>query len=76
MKGALDKALAAARGTPRYIEIVRDFHIKGQGEALLDIAIAHPNDPLANDALKLVLADPDSGKSSTPRSPVPRPKSS
>jgi putative heme-binding domain-containing protein len=59
IKSALTKALAASRGTPRFIEIVRDFHIKGEGEALLDIATAHPTDPLANDALMLVLADPD-----------------
>jgi putative heme-binding domain-containing protein len=62
VKAALDKALAASRGTPRFIEIVRDFHLKEQGPALLDTALANVADPLANDALKLVLAEPDSGK--------------
>jgi putative heme-binding domain-containing protein len=62
VKAALDKALAGARGTPRFVEIVRDFHIKDQGQALLDTALANVADPLANDALKLVLAEPDSGK--------------
>jgi putative heme-binding domain-containing protein len=62
VKAALDKALAASRGTPRFVEIVRDFHLHGQGSALLDTALANVSDPLANDALKLVLAEPDSGK--------------
>jgi putative heme-binding domain-containing protein len=62
VKAALDKALAASRGTPRFIEIVRDFHLKDQGEALLDAALANVADPLANEGLKLVLAEPDSGK--------------
>ncbi|HEY3835109.1 MAG TPA: PVC-type heme-binding CxxCH protein [Bryobacteraceae bacterium] len=62
VKTALDKALAAAKGTPRFIEIVRDFHIQGQGQALLDAALANLADPLANDALKLVMAESDSGK--------------
>ena len=62
VKAALDKALAAARGTPRFIEIVRDFHLKDQGQAVLDAALANVADPLANEGLKLVLAEPDSGQ--------------
>lgn len=62
VKAALDKALAASRGTPHFIEIVRDFHLKDQGQALLDAALANVSDPLANDGLKLVLAEPNSGQ--------------
>jgi len=62
VKVALDKALAASRGTPRFVEIVRDFHLKDQGQALLDAALANVADPLANEALKLVMAEPGSGK--------------
>ena len=62
VKAALEKALAAARGMPRFIEIVRDFHLKDQGQAVLDAALANVSDPLANEGLTLVLAEPDSGK--------------
>jgi len=62
VKTVLDKALTAARGTPRFVEIVREFHIPGQGQALVDAALANVSDPLANDALKLVLAEPNSGE--------------
>jgi putative membrane-bound dehydrogenase-like protein len=62
VKAALDKALAASRGTPRFVELVREFHLYGQGEAVLDTALANLSDPRANDALKLVLAERDSGR--------------
>lgn len=62
VKTALDKALTASRGTPRFIEIVRDFHLKDQGQALLDAALANVTDPMANEGLNLVLTQPDSGK--------------
>jgi putative membrane-bound dehydrogenase-like protein len=62
VKAALDKALAASHGKPRFVELVREFHLKGQGAALLDTALANLSDPAANDALKLVLAEPDSGQ--------------
>ena len=56
VKAALDKQLAINKGTTRFIEIVRDFHIKGQDDAMLDVALDHLSDPLANEALKLVLS--------------------
>jgi putative membrane-bound dehydrogenase-like protein len=62
VKAALEKSLAAARGTPRFIEIVRDFQLKDQGQAVLEVALANIGDPLANEGLKLVLAEPDNGK--------------
>ncbi|MEZ0258045.1 MAG: PVC-type heme-binding CxxCH protein [Chthoniobacter sp.] len=62
VKTALEKSLATSRGTPRFIEIVRDFHLKDQGQAVLDAALANVTDPMANEGLNLVLAQPDSGK--------------
>ncbi len=53
LQGALDKA----RGTPQFIELVRDFGAKGQGAALLETALKKPNDPVASDALKLFYSD-------------------
>lgn len=62
IKAALNKQLTASKGTPRLIEIVRDFKLQGQGGELLAAALAHPSDPLANEALRLVLAGPDAAK--------------
>ena len=62
VKAAIEKQLAASQGTPRFIQLVRDFRLKGQAPALLEAAIKAPQDPLAGEALKLVLADADSEK--------------
>ena len=62
VKAAIEKQIASSRGTPRFIELVRDFRLKGQAPALLDAALKNPQNPLANEALKLVFADADSAK--------------
>jgi putative membrane-bound dehydrogenase-like protein len=59
---ALDGALEKAKGTAQFVELVRDFGASGQGAALLDTAIKLGADPAANDAVKLVLADPSGDK--------------
>ena len=58
IKGALDKA----KGTPQFVELVRDFGAAGQGSALVETALKLGSDPLAVDAVKLVLADPKGGE--------------
>jgi len=62
VKAALDKQLAVSAGTIRFVEIVRDFGLKGQGAAVLDAALKNLQNPLANEALKLVLEDPKAGE--------------
>jgi putative membrane-bound dehydrogenase-like protein len=62
VKVALDKQLAASAGTIRFVEIVRDFGLKGQGTAVLDTALKNLQNPLASEALKLVLDDPKAGE--------------
>ena len=62
VKAALDKQLAAAAGTLRFVEIVRDFGLKGQGAAVLDAALKNLQSPQAGDALKLVLGQPNAGE--------------
>jgi putative membrane-bound dehydrogenase-like protein len=59
IKAALDQHLASTKGTPRFIGIVRDFRVAGQGAAVLDAAVKNLQSPLAADALKLLIADPD-----------------
>ncbi len=62
VKAAIEKQLAASKGTTRLIEIVRDFKLQGRGAELLDAALANLQDPLANEALQLVLAEPDAAQ--------------
>src|SRR5213083_3293761 len=42
LKEALGKVLETTKGTPRFVELVRDFHVQDQDPALLEIAIANP----------------------------------
>jgi putative membrane-bound dehydrogenase-like protein len=56
---ALKTALDKAKGTPQFIELVRDFGAKGHGAALLETALKLGNDPLAGEAVRLVLAEQD-----------------
>jgi len=58
----IEKQLAATAGNPHFIELVRDFRLKGHAPALLEIALKAPHDPLASDALKLVLAEPEADR--------------
>jgi putative membrane-bound dehydrogenase-like protein len=53
LKGALDKS----KGTPQFVELVRDFGAKGQGAALLETALKIPGDAAVSDAFKLLFAE-------------------
>jgi putative membrane-bound dehydrogenase-like protein len=55
----IDKQIAATKGTPQFIELVRDFRIRGHAPALLEVALNDPQHPLANEALNLVFAEPE-----------------
>src|SRR5579862_3151714 len=44
LKAAVLKVLESTRGTPQFVEIVREFNLKGQSPALLDFAMGHPAD--------------------------------
>ncbi len=46
----------STKGSAQYVELVRDFHIKGQEPALVDYASRHPSEAAGVDALRLVLA--------------------
>jgi len=47
------------RGMPQFVELVRDFKIKDQNSALLELAIQHPNDSSGAEAMRLILANQD-----------------
>jgi hypothetical protein len=48
------------RGTPQFLEIVRDFKIKGQGREVTQLAIKKPDDSLSVEAMRIALDEQDS----------------
>jgi putative heme-binding domain-containing protein len=55
VKTAVLKVLDQVRGKPQFVELVRDFQIKGQEPALLELAIQNPNNSTGADAARLLL---------------------
>lgn len=57
LKAAVLRILEKTRGTPQFVEIIRDFNLKGHAPALLDYAIRLPADPSAVEAFRLAVAE-------------------
>ncbi len=55
LKSALMRVLETTRGTPQFVELVRDFKLTGQEAGLLDVAAKHPADNAAAEAIRMVL---------------------
>ena len=55
LKETVTGILAAARGTPRFVELVRDFKLKDQGPGLFEVIAKDPTTPAAIEAAKLLL---------------------
>jgi putative heme-binding domain-containing protein len=55
LKAAVTNILAQIRGKPQFVELVRQFRIKDQEEALLEYAVANPASPGGADAVRLIL---------------------
>jgi len=55
VKAAVLEALDQTRGTPEFVEIVRDFKIKNQEATLLEIAIKNPAGSVGVEAMRLIL---------------------
>lgn len=55
VKNALLKVLEQVKGTPQFVEIVRDFKIAGQETVLLDYAAKQPSSSAGAEAMRLVL---------------------
>ncbi|QIF05456.1 PVC-type heme-binding CxxCH protein [Roseimicrobium sp. ORNL1] len=62
VQAALDSVLTSAKGTPTYIEMVEDFGITGKNAELLEAALKDIKDPRAQDAVKLLLKQPEGRK--------------
>ncbi len=59
VKAAVLKLLDQARGTPQFVEIVRDFKIEEQDAALLEIATGNPASSTGVEAMRLILNGPN-----------------
>lgn len=55
LKAALLRVADATRGTPAFVEVVRDFGLKGQTAPLLEVAATYPSDQAAAEAIRIVL---------------------
>ena len=64
LKAAVLRILEKTRGTPQFVEIVREFGLKGHAPALLEYAIKYPNETSAGEAFRLALAE--NGAASVP----------
>ena len=51
----VQRALQEVKGTSRFVELVRDFKLTGQGEALLALAEQQPNTTAGTEAVRLLL---------------------
>ena len=61
VKAAVLKLLDQVRGTPQFVELVRDFKIKDQEAALLEISIKHPASSEGVEAMRMILNGPKAG---------------
>ena len=59
VKAAVLKVLDRTRGTPQFVEIVRDFKIRNQDPALLEMVVRNPDNSTGVEALRLILANQD-----------------
>ena len=62
LKAAVLKVLAKTEGTSQYVELVRDFKLKRQGNPLLDYALKHSSESSGVEAFKLAIEDLGDGK--------------
>ena len=60
LKNAVLKVLEKTRGEPEFVEIVRDFRLPGHEAELVRVAGLHPQTPQAVEAVRMVLASPQS----------------
>lgn len=55
LKAAVLRVLATTRGTPAFVDLVRDFNLDGQESGLLEVAAALPAEAAGPEAIRLVL---------------------
>jgi hypothetical protein len=55
LKEALERC-SRPKGTPQFVELVRDFHVKDQDPALLKMAVGNSNNSTGVEAVRMILA--------------------
>ncbi len=59
VKAAVLRALQSLRGTETFVELVRDFGVREEDEALLDYTLAHPRGSAGVEAMRILLGRED-----------------
>jgi putative heme-binding domain-containing protein len=57
MKKAVLKVVKKTKGTPQFVELVREFKLKGQGEELLKYALKYPGESSGVEAFRMAAED-------------------
>ncbi|HTG44660.1 MAG TPA: c-type cytochrome [Verrucomicrobiae bacterium] len=57
LKGAVLKVLEKTRGTSHFVDLVRDFRLKGHGPELLHYALRNPRETAGIEAFRLAVAE-------------------
>lgn len=57
LKNAVLKVVAKVRDRAEFVELVRDFELKGQSDALLEYALKHPAESAGVEAFRLAYAE-------------------
>lgn len=55
LKNAVLKVVEKTRGTPHFVELVREFELEGQEPALLEYALEHPDESAGVEAFRLAM---------------------
>lgn len=55
VKGAVMRVLESTRGTPQFVDIVRDFSLTGQEPGLIEVAARFPAESAGADAVRVLL---------------------
>lgn len=59
LKAAVLKVLQATRGTPHYVKLIKQFHLAGHEQGLIEYATSHPTEEAGVEAIRLVLSGDD-----------------
>lgn len=66
LRAAVLRVVEQARGTPQYVELVRDFKLAGQAEGLLEAAIKLAGQSAGAEAARLLLAQGETNRLALP----------
>lgn len=59
LKAAVQKIIESTKGTPQFVELIREFKVKGKERELMEFAVENSNQSAGAEAARLVLASED-----------------